>query len=275
MAPDNNPGSDLIREDYDTWHKQMKISGEKASPLDFPWYASVWQAIKSLPGGNVLEIGCGRGQFSIWLAAQAPQFKVTGLDFSGAAIDIAKQNAAAGGVPVSFVQGDAQSLPFETGSFDLVISCECMEHVPSPPRMAQEIHRVMRPGARFCLTTENYLNGMLIAWLYAWVTRKPFNSGSGVQPRENFFLFWIVRSYLRKTGLIVDRMESSHYQWLLLPRVDPAKLCTEHFKHPLARCLAFPFGRHMSFFGLKPLEHAANHSPHRAIQTVTTPARGA
>lgn len=243
--------SDDVLKDYDEWHRQMKNSGETASPLDHPWYESVYREIQNYPSCRLLEVGCGRGGFAIWLSQKQPQFNITGLDFSASAIEIAKESAAKQQAPVEFVQGDAEALPFEDGAFDLVISCECMEHVPHPPQMAREMARVLKPGGRFCLTTENYLNGMLIGWMHSWLTRRPFNSGSGVQPRENFFMFWMVRNYLQAAGLTVRAMESSHHQWLLLPRVNPAKLCTQHFKNPVARRLAFPFGRHMSFFGHK------------------------
>ena len=112
--------------------------------------------------------------------------------------------------------------------------------------------RVLKPGGRFCLTTENYLNGMLLAWLHCYLTSRPFNSGSGVQPLEQFFVFPQVKRYLKRAGLVVERTESTHYQWLLLPGVAPARLCTPEFKKSWARILAKPFGRHFSFFGYKP-----------------------
>lgn len=248
-----NPSNpvDAIRDDYDKWHEQMRGADGDESPLKHPWYESVYRELRNYPGGRLLEVGCGRGGFAIWLAKNAPQFSIVALDFSGAAIAIAKESAAAQQVNVEFVQGNAEALQFADGTFDVVISCECMEHVPHPPVMAQEIARVLKPGGCFLLTTENYLNGMLLGWLMSWLRRVPFNSGSGVQPRENFFLFWMVRSHLQAAGLVVAKMERSHHQWLLLPRVNPAKLCTDQFKHPVARRLAFPFGRHCSFFGHK------------------------
>jgi len=100
------------------------------------------------------------------------------------------------------------------------------------------------------MTTKNYFNGMLPAWAKSWVTGQPFDSGSGVQPHENFFCFWHVHSYLHYAGLVVDKTESCHYHWLLPPRIDPARLCTVQFSSDFARFLAKPFGRHF-FFGRK------------------------
>ncbi|MEI6536171.1 MAG: class I SAM-dependent methyltransferase [Verrucomicrobiaceae bacterium] len=236
---------------YDDWHQIAELKDETQSPLDLPWYESVWRNIKNHPGGAVLEIGCGRGRFAIWLAKEMPQFRVTGLDFSQAAIELAKQSAASQQAGVRFIQGDAEALPFENNSFDLVISCECMEHVANPRMMAKEMARVLKPGGRFCLTTPSQLNGMMIARLHSLITRRPYDSGAGVQPRENFYFYWTVRRYLQEAGLVVEQMESSHYQWLLLPGVDPARLRTTQFSTPWARRLAFPFGLHFSFFGRK------------------------
>jgi len=250
----NNIGqSGSALKDYDKWHLHMKREGELSSPLDHPWYASVFREICDYPACRVLEVGCGRGGFAVWLSKNAPQFKITALDFSGTAIQIARETAAAQEAEVEFVQGDAQALPFESATFDLVISCECMEHVPEPIKMSGELARVLRPGGRLALTTPSQLNGMLISWAHSYLTGRPYNSGAGVQPYENFYFFWTVRRYLRQAGLDVDRMESSTFQWLLLPRVNPAKLCTRKFKSVWAKALAFPFGLQFSFFGTKPL----------------------
>jgi ubiquinone/menaquinone biosynthesis C-methylase UbiE len=240
---------DVVAE-YDKWHKEMGAGN--GDPLRFPWYASVVEEFGSGLTGEVLEVGCGRGEFAHWLARTAPNVRVTGIDFSATAIEIANRRTSATPASVQFLVGDAQSLKFPDNSFDCVVSCECMEHVPRPRAMAAEIFRVLKPGGRFCLTTENYLNGMLLAWVRCWITKQPFNSGSGVQPRENFFLFFQVQKYLSDAGLAVSRTRSSHYQWLLLPRIDPARLCTREFKSGWARLLAKPFGRHFSFLGHKP-----------------------
>jgi len=237
---------------YDTWHEAIGAHDGSRDPLTLPWYRSAFTEIRDDLGGALLEVGCGRGEFAVWLAVAVPGLRITGIDFSGAAIRLARKSAVAAAQPVHFIVGDAQALPFPDNSFDWIVSCECLEHIPRPRAMATEMYRVLKPRGRFCLTTENYLNGMLLAWLRSWLSGKQFDSGSGVQPLEQFFLFFQVQKYLQDTGLVVDHTASSHYQWLLLPRVDPSRLCTREFKSGWARQAAKPFGRHFSFFGHKP-----------------------
>src|SRR4029077_3366551 len=140
---------DVVAE-YDAWHEQMGAGS--GDPLRFPWYSSVVEEFGSSLAGEVLEVGCGRGEFAHWLASTAPNVRVTGIDFSATAIEIANRRTSAGCASVQFLVGDAQSLKFPDNSFDCVVSCECMEHVPSPRGMAAEIFRVLKPGGRFCLT---------------------------------------------------------------------------------------------------------------------------
>ena len=158
----SNDSPPLLTQAYDEWHRKQQISGEELDPIQHIWYETVFEEVCYYPAMTVLEVGCGRGAFAIMLATQCPQFKITALDFSQAAIDIAKARANKANSNVTFVQGDAQNLPFSDGAFDLVISCECMEHVPEPRAMAAEFYRVLRPGGHFCLTTPSQLNGMLI-----------------------------------------------------------------------------------------------------------------
>jgi SAM-dependent methyltransferase len=244
--------ADKLQLDYDTWHGQMYSGNNQTDPLRFPWYNSAFAHIKQNARRNLLEIGCGRGEFAVWLAGILPEVKITAVDFSSAAVGIAKKYADDKGAKIQLSQDDAQGLRFSDNYFDYVVSCECIEHVPRPRQMVRELYRVLKPGGHYCITTENYLNGMLLAWAKSLVTGQPFNSGSGVQPHENFFFFWHILAYLHSAGLVVDKTESCHYQWLLLPRVDPAKLCTKQFSAGWARFLAKPFGRHFSFFGRKP-----------------------
>jgi SAM-dependent methyltransferase len=99
---------------------------------------------------EVLEVGCGPGHLSIRLARLG--LEVTGLDLDPAMIERARANADRAGIEderrPSFVVGDVASLPFQDGSFDLVVSTLSMHHWADPTAGLAEIGRVLRPGAR-------------------------------------------------------------------------------------------------------------------------------
>lgn len=102
-------------------------------------------------GARVLEVGCGPGRLSIRLA-QAYGLEVTSIDLDPAMIERARANAArlrnGDGVGPSFLVGDAASLPFPEGSFDLVVSTLSMHHWADQAAGLAEIGRVLRPGGR-------------------------------------------------------------------------------------------------------------------------------
>jgi 2-polyprenyl-3-methyl-5-hydroxy-6-metoxy-1,4-benzoquinol methylase len=238
------------QKEYESWHRE-KAQVEVQDLSLYPWHQTALRLLPDLTNKNVLEIGCGRGDFAITVARANPLAHITAIDFSKVAINIAKEKSRNAGVEIYFEVGDAANLPFAESSFDQVISCECLEHVRRPARMAEEMARVLKDGGDFLLTTENYFNGMLLAWIQSWLTGKQFDSGSGVQAHENFFLYWRVRRLLERRGLRVIHMESNHFQWLLLPHVAPARLCTRKFERPVWNYLFRPFGRHFTYAGRK------------------------
>ena len=98
------------------------------------------------PGERVLDVACGTGNAAI-PAAQAGGI-VTGVDLTPELFGPALRRAAAAGVEVDWVEGDAESLPFADGSFDVVTSTFGCMFAPGQEQTAAEIARVMRPGAR-------------------------------------------------------------------------------------------------------------------------------
>lgn len=243
------PDPRCIKEVYDVWHARRAVAQEDI-PLN-PWHKTVLKLLPDLNGLSVLEVGCGSGAFSLLLAQKFSVAQITATDFSTAAIAVATERQSRTGGNVRFLVQDAQQMTLDEGQFDFVISCECLEHVPEPAKMCAEIARVLKPGGGWILTTENYFNGMLLAWLNSSFRKQPFDSGSGVQPHENFFLFWRVRRLLENAGLQVSHMESNHFQWLLLPRCAPDSLRTNDFQNAFLKRLFRPFGRHFTFKGTK------------------------
>ena len=104
------------------------------------------KAARIEPGQRVLDVACGHG---LGAAAAAEQGgKVTGVDFSAAMLAEARTRHPS----LTFDQGDAQSLPYDNASFDVVISNFGVHHVPNPMAALSEARRVLRPGGRVAFT---------------------------------------------------------------------------------------------------------------------------
>lgn len=236
-------------QEYNAWHQSVH-GAESTTELHLcQWHLDALSLSPPLENASVLEVGCGPGDFAIHLASKAKA--VTAVDFSPVAIEIADKKRAAQNVQAEFKVADAQQLPFTDNCFDVVFSCECLEHLPNPQRALIEMHRVLRPGGTLILTTENYSNAMLVYWGLAWLMGKPFNSGSGVQPIENFFVFWRVKRLFQRAGLEVVQMIGAHHVFLVLPRCHPHLFVKERFRNGMLARLFRPFARHFTFRAIK------------------------
>jgi ubiquinone/menaquinone biosynthesis C-methylase UbiE len=96
-------------------------------------------------GAAVLEVAPGPGYLAIEVAKLA-DFQVTGLDISRTMVQIAREHAAAAGVPVDFEHGDATAMPFADGSFDLIVCQAAFKNFRRPVSALDEMHRVLRSG---------------------------------------------------------------------------------------------------------------------------------
>lgn len=102
------------------------------------------------PGERVLDLGSGAGTDSL-IAAQmvGPAGRVTGLDMTPQMLAKARAGAAAlGSANVEFHLGEAEALPFEEESFDVVISNGVIDLLPDKDTVFAQIHRVLVPGGR-------------------------------------------------------------------------------------------------------------------------------
>jgi SAM-dependent methyltransferase len=105
------------------------------------------------PGERVLDLGSGAGTDSL-VAAQmvGPDGSVTGIDMTPEMVDRARRAAGEMGVSnVTFVEGEAERLPFEDASFDVVISNGVVDLIPDKDAVFAELHRVLEPGGRIQL----------------------------------------------------------------------------------------------------------------------------
>ena len=116
----------------------------------FAGVASPWQLGRLAPGERVLDLGSGAGTDSL-LAAQmvGEHGHVTGIDMTPEMLAKARIAAAEmGAANVEFVESEAEQLPFEAGSFDVVISNGVIDLIPDKDAVFAEIFRVLVPGGR-------------------------------------------------------------------------------------------------------------------------------
>ncbi len=92
----------------------------------------------------MLDVACGAGNVAIPAALAGAD--VTGLDIAPSLLERGAAEAAAAGAEVAWVEGDAEALPFDDASFDVVTSAVGVMFCPSHERAAAELLRVCRPG---------------------------------------------------------------------------------------------------------------------------------
>ncbi|HEX4186518.1 MAG TPA: methyltransferase domain-containing protein [Solirubrobacteraceae bacterium] len=101
-------------------------------------------------GIRMLDVATGSG--NVALAGARAGAEVTGLDLTPELLEAARGRAADAGLDVRFVEGDAEELPFETDSFDVVTSCFGVMFAPRHEQAAAELARVARPGGTVAVT---------------------------------------------------------------------------------------------------------------------------
>lgn len=108
--------------------------------------APLLDAARCRKGQKALDLCCGHGNVSEVLSARG--CAVSGLDFSPSMLELARKRVPS----VTFVEGDAQELPFNANEFDVVVSNFGICHVPDQSRALSEANRVLRKGGHFAMT---------------------------------------------------------------------------------------------------------------------------
>jgi len=112
-------------------------------------------------GRMVLEVGCGAGVDLARFARGGA--RVTGVDLSAAAIDLARANFEQQGLAGRLEVADGERLPFPDDSFDLVYAHGVVQYTASPQQLVDECRRVLKPGGQAIFQVYNrvsWLNGL-------------------------------------------------------------------------------------------------------------------
>jgi ubiquinone/menaquinone biosynthesis C-methylase UbiE len=115
--------------------------------------------------GDALEIGSGTGYFSLNLLQLGAIDRLTATDISPGMLKRLGATAESLGLDVDTVATEAEELPFEDGSFDLVFGHAVLHHIPDLDKAFSEFHRVLRPGGiiAFCGEPSRYGDRLAVA----------------------------------------------------------------------------------------------------------------
>jgi SAM-dependent methyltransferase len=108
-----------------------------------------YERLNIAPGCKLLDVACGSGQLALMAAKDG--IEVTGVDIAGNLVKRAQARAQAEGINARFETADAESLPFEDASFDVVVSLIGAMFAPRPQLVAQELLRVCVPGGTIAM----------------------------------------------------------------------------------------------------------------------------
>jgi ubiquinone/menaquinone biosynthesis C-methylase UbiE len=99
----------------------------------------------SQASGEVLEVAIGTGRN---LSFYPRGVQLTGIDFSPAMLEIARDRAAKLAIDIILLEADAQHLPFADDRFDTVVCTLALSSIPDPAAAINEMHRVLHPGGQ-------------------------------------------------------------------------------------------------------------------------------
>ena len=107
-------------------------------------------AIRFIPNGKGLDIGCGNGKFIRDMNSLGWQFE--GVEFNPIAVDICSKAG------LKVFHGDLHSATFKDNSFDIISARHVIEHIPNPANFINEIARILKIGGRLVIKTPNSLS---------------------------------------------------------------------------------------------------------------------
>ena len=167
-------------------------------------YDSFLNFIGSDVKGSLLEIGCGIGKTTHFLAGKYNKIKITAIDYDNGQIETAKKNKKFNNI--EFRQGDATLLKFKNNSFDYVIETNVFHHIKNYEGAIKEARRVLKKSGYFYLMdiSQYFLGLPLVRLLF---------------PPESYITKSILLEKLKENNFKIEKSEGGLIFFILAKKV--------------------------------------------------------
>lgn len=202
----DNAESKRIRAFYDRnslLYDKSRFSDKSGRALDLLQKHIVLELCKKESPKTTLEVGVGTARFSPLLRKISSE--VIGIDFSSSMIKIAKskKNKLNLKDKKGLILADASKLPFKSGSFDLIVSINVLNHIPEYSRAVTELTRVLRQGGALIVNFPNLVSlcfpiGIIVNLRRRSIIRPVFAS---------WFPFSQIFSLLSENGVFIEEVQ--------------------------------------------------------------------
>ncbi len=201
---------------------------------------------------TVLDVGCGEGILSSMVAKQGA--KTIGSEISAPNLQGAQEVSDNWGVQVTYLQADAENIPFPSNSFDVVLSSHVLEHLPNIEKGLQELYRVTKSKALIAMPTclnpacwiilggENYYvpnRRSALAFplgiartVQAFIQGKegPDEGYAGSDVPHVWRFPWIMKRLIRQAGFTIEKFEAGP---LIVPFIAEKSKAYQRFQQKL------------------------------------------
>lgn len=140
--------------------------------IDVRWRKKVVKSVKKANPKTVLDIATGTGDLAIQIA-KSTQAQITGFDLSAGMLEVGRKKVAKEKLDdrIEMIQGDAENMPFENNSFDVITVAFGVRNFENLKKGLDEIYRVLKPGGKFIILEFSQPESFPMKQLYAFYSK--------------------------------------------------------------------------------------------------------
>lgn len=140
--------------------------------IDVSWRKKVVKSVKKEKPKSILDIATGTGDLAIAMA-KATDAKITGFDLSAGMLEVGKVKVKDENLQdqIEMIQGDAENMPFEDNSFDVITVSFGVRNFENLEKGLNEIYRVLKPGGKLIILEFSQPESFPMKQLYGFYSR--------------------------------------------------------------------------------------------------------